>query len=225
MRGVTIRTAALLALAWLGGCQQGEATGPWSAGSAAAAVRVTAAAQLPRMMAAVPRGLERAYGFEETTDGVATADARVSRLYRVVTVDPRRVGGGDPREALAPQEVWRAAIEVRGAVRSLLTIARVGARWEAVEIGAAALARELDAVEARRREPLAEVTGRALLRVYPLRSDFLMLSAGGEPLEEMAIYPLRSAARHLGISAEPLDAARLIKILIPRIDHAKHTAR
>lgn len=143
--------------------------------------------------------MERGYGFA-SEDELSRAD--LGRLFRVyAATDPHQ------EPFFAAQQIWRVTVTVDGEARALVTVAKVGDRWEAVELGAAGLARELDAV-AQGQGP----TSSGLLRIYPLRCD-LVAPSTEEPQSDWSIIPLRSARRQLGLGAGPMSHAVVVRVL------------
>jgi hypothetical protein len=168
-----------------------------------------ARAGLADLLRAVPAGQEQRFGFS-SREGFA--DATLARPYEMVTLG-RTPGGergaGHPwrLRALGP---WRVPVVSGGRFRALITVGRIDHRLEAVELGAAGLARELEAVEQRVGESRGPLR-RALLRIFELRSDLALVAAGDDALESGTLYPLASARSFLGLpdrAVQGLDALR-----------------
>jgi len=90
---------------------------------------------------------------------------------------------------------------------ALVTVARHKGRWQAVDLGAAVLAADLQQ-SLQRYMPAPGSPRAALVRVFPLRCDFLMITKGAA---EARFYPLTSARKHLGLEQEGLDLKTLLR--------------
>jgi hypothetical protein len=165
-----------------------------------------ARARLAFLLDRIPVGFEKHYGFRNRVEfGRASAGAP----FRVVTLADGDIRLGTYRPL--PVGVWRVPVVVDDEHRALVTVARMQGSWRAVEIGAAVLAKDLE-------HTLGQVGGapaqRTILRVYPLRSDFLILAHRDARPEEGSIHPLESARRFLGFEVgSSLDADRLVDLL------------
>jgi hypothetical protein len=144
-------------------------------------------------LAKIPWGSERGFGFDSRDE---LDRARVATPVRMATVSERT-------GAIELMETWRVPVVVDGEARALLTVERRGGQSRVVDLGAAALALELDDMARRHR---VEETGArlVLLRLFRERSDLVVIVPRGARVEDGAIYPLRSAARFLHL---PLDEA------------------
>jgi hypothetical protein len=70
--------------------------------------------------------------------------------------------------------------------------------WQAVEIGASNLASELGHFE-KELYGTQEDVQRVILRIFQLRSDFLVVASMGKRLESGNIFPLQSAKMYLAL--------------------------
>ena len=154
---------------------------------------------LARLLAAIPAGQGPSYGLP--TD-MRLDKATLGRRYRMLT--PRLPGRGTWEEMVAPLDVWRAPLILEGEHLALVTLAVQQGRLQAVELGAAALARELKALEPSL--PPGEV---GILRVYGLAGDFLITGHGARRRG----IPLASARAALELLPEPLSGAALLDLL------------
>ncbi len=154
---------------------------------------------LERLIAAIPAGQEGEYGLP----GRDSLDrATLGTRYRMFFWLPGR--GRSWADAVAPLQIWRAPLVLEGRYLALVTLAMDDGRLQAVELGAAALARELEALETPSpgQEP-------GILRAHSLGSDFLI---SGNGAARRAI-PLASAKRNLKLSASPLKERALLDLL------------
>lgn len=172
------------------------------------AVHAAGRAQLQPLLRRIPAGLLGGHGF---ADPAELTRAKAGPLYRMVALDPGRLAAGSPAP-FVPQEVWRLAVLVAGEHRALATLTRVAGRLQAVEIGAAGLARELGALD-------EAGEGGAILRVHALRCDFFVGAPTGEQRTWRAL-PLRSAQRAMGLGGEALAHPALLRRLALRINDA-----
>lgn len=173
-----------------------------SAVQASAEVAATASAGLRAWLDAVPASLRVQHGFRSADE---LAHAVVGRPYPVLTLARER------RRELLATELWRVPVLVGGEHRALLTVARSSGRWSVVEIGAARLAAQLGAIE-QRLSPAAAQRPRALLRLFSLRADLLLLGADAEGRPPVA-WPLPSAARGLRLRSGPIGEEALHAIV------------
>jgi hypothetical protein len=163
------------------------------------AVQAAAADQARRFLDAIPESLEQQHGF---ADRAEHALATVGRAYPVYTVSP-----ATPALELETTNTWRLPVLVRGQHRSMLTVAGTGRKLRVVEIGAAALASQLGDLEQRLGNPNGP---RALLRVFQLGADFVLVAGGNEA----TAWPLPSAVHGLGLpSSQPISLEQLRGLL------------
>lgn len=160
------------------------------------AVSAAARGEVSSFAAQIPAGSEQDYGF---SDRAELGSLMVGpSLYRMVSL------GRDGR--LSPLDEWRAVVMTGGRYRCLCTVARVGGSWRVVDLGAATLAGELEALDNG-----AQGGGqRAILRAHELRVDFLWRAAAQKPEQ---LIPMRSAQRTLGIGPGPLSWTELKPLL------------
>ena len=177
MRSLSILLTTLL-LAGCGGARR------QAVGSAERALAVPGLAELAR-----------AYGLP----GESLEQSSLGRRYRMLLVARGRHDSWD--RAVIPLQVWRAPLLLEGKPLALVTLARHQGKMQAVELGAAALARELVAMEAP--SPAAEL---AILRADQAGADFLVVTSRGTRLA----LPLASARRALGLGGATLSEGELL---------------
>jgi len=162
-------------------------------GSAAADEAVAAAqAALPAVLARIPSGQEIAFGFHGRDEFTR---ASAGDPYRVMTFTLGHDGGLN----LVLQRDWRVPVYVNGQACALLTMVQGERGWEAVDFGAAGLARELQ----HREEALSgdfPSRNRFLLRLYQHWADFLVLSDLALPADDDPAVPLFRAAAAIGFT-------------------------
>lgn len=187
---------ALVLLALLTSCaERGDgASAPEGAGTAvgspvlaagvepeAAPASAAAEAGLRRLLDAIPPGQEPAHGF---SDRAELTRARLAPPYRVWMDDASATGVEATGE-------WRFPVVVDGTFRALLTVARLDGELRAVDLGAAALSRELGGLE--RERAVAPDARRVLLRLPAIRADLAAFPRPGVSVEDAPFEPLASA--------------------------------
>jgi hypothetical protein len=136
---------------------------------------------LRKLLDALPAHTLDRYGFADRGE---VERAALAPPYRVWTTDAQA-------SAVAAAGEWRFPVTVDGGYRALLTVARVDGEWRAVDLGAAALSRELAALE--RDRGVAPGTRRVLLRLPALRADLAAFPGADARVEEAPFEPLASA--------------------------------
>lgn len=161
--------------------------------------------RLASFLQQLPSGYESSYGFrnrDELSQGI------LGSLYPMFTIASSKRTVDNPNLFL-PLRVWRAIVLIRGEARSLVTIRKQKEQWELVEVGAVQLAKELAELDKLSGRDKAE-TMTALLRVYPLHSDFLVIYPKGKSIRDGAFYPMRSARSFLGLPMKSLSLDSLL---------------
>jgi len=175
-------------------------------------VTKTAAQNLMTWLAKIPAGQERSYGF---TDRQEFEQATVGQPIRMATIDPQSVQAQANLEhkLVKQMQVWRVPVLVKGDYRALLTVARVEGSYRTVEIGAAGLAGELGHfAQAGIGKQANDRT--YILRIFQLRSDFILVAPVEAELEDGEIYPMQSARIYLGLGTRlTIDYPGLVEIL------------
>jgi len=163
------------------------------------AIRSAAEAGLKPFLELIPPGREKEYGFEKRADFAWTM---LGRPYELRTIKPQDLSN---ENAILPTGVpivslnqWRFPVICRGRICALLTVARMKDDWEAVDLGAAGLASELDAME--KRYSLDDPSlPKTLLRLYQWKIDFIEIPGMTRNPEDDRFFPLRSAQLFLGL--------------------------
>lgn len=185
LRRLKILTITLVTLGLSGACF-GSTPGAEAARAATKA--------LPSVLAGIPPGQEANFGFHDRGE---FAGATVGDPYQVITftLGPGRVLN------LVRQRDWRVPVRVHGQARALLTVVEGESGWEAVDFGAAGLARELQHQE-------EALTGkptfrhRFILRLYQHWADFLVLSHFELPADDDLAIPLFQAESAVGLAGK-----------------------
>lgn len=214
---------------------QATAATPPSAAIAGAALRPAAIDHSDRAgaQAAAERGLAEYVQRKQRHAGAARAKAlaadgadelpraRISGGFEVHTIAPDDMlaGRGELRQMARPSGIWRFFAKIDGRPVGLVTVQRMGGRWQAVSFGAAGLAQELS--------PLMERHGKAgaahlrFIRVHQAQTDLLEVVS---PADLQARYaPLASARHALGndlpkvamAAVTPADAADAMAPVAP----------
>jgi hypothetical protein len=150
-------------------------------------VREVARSSLSSFLDKIPVGLESRYGFQKRDEFGRAAPGTPLRVY-TESRDSLNGGAGEFPDYPTALDEWRVPVLVDGELRSLLTVARTRDGLEAVDLGAAALAREFGEFD--KKHPGGR---RALLRIYRLKCDFIMMDRTGTGMSEGEYHPLRSA--------------------------------
>ncbi len=170
-----------------------------------------ATAQLSGFLSKIPVGSELIYGFNDRAEFRRTT---IGSPYRVFTVSPEALSGTlvQDRDYLTAVDEWKFPVLVDGRSRALLTMGLVNGTWQAVELGSAHIARELDGLEQGR-----SFEQKVLFRLYQLECDFQILVAKGNAIADGVAAPLKSS---LTVFRDRLPAGRssfALKELLPII--------
>lgn len=167
---------------------------------------VTAAArqELSSFVAQIPRGREREYGFSSRAELRRLSPGPIYRMVSLERLGQEMRSSARDMGDLAGDQ-WRVAVLAAGRYRALCTVSRVRGGWHLVDLGAATLARELQALE--RTTPASRTPAvRVLVRAHALGADFLLRAPGQGPAR---LIPLESARRSLGVGPDSLSWAEL----------------
>lgn len=172
-----------------------------------------AAIGLKAFLNSIPDGREQDFGFANRAEfGLAY----LGTPYELMTIHPRDLsaGSGRNKDVVFSLGQFRFPVLCNGKARALLTVAKVGAEWKAVEIGAAGLAASFDRLEQNVPPPGAPPR-KLLLRFYQLKIDFAGYSREGGNPEDGVFVPLPSALTAIGAGPEEIilyDFPELLKI-------------
>lgn len=153
-------------------------------------VNAAAESGLSHMLASIPKGYELKYGFANREEFGTTT---IGVPYQMQTIHPEVMKGNAAitDDMITSVEEWRFPVICDGRVRALLTVAKVEGRWQAVDIGAATLASEIDTLE--KSLSLAKLNiNRIILRLYQIRSDFIVIADSSGKVTTGSFYPLNS---------------------------------
>ena len=153
-------------------------------------VNMAAEAGLSHMLASIPKGYESKYGFANREE---FETATVGLPYQMQTIHPEimKSNAAITDDMITSVEEWRFPVICDGRVRALLTVAKVEGRWQAVDIGAATLASEIDTLEKDLSLAKRNVN-RTILRLYQIRSDFIVITDSSGKVTTGSFYPLNS---------------------------------
>ena len=152
---------------------------------------------LTLMLKSIPHGLEKRYGFANRDEFIS---ATVGSPYQMYSIPPETFFGSAEitDDMFKPSEEWRFPVVCDGRIRALLTVAKINDKWQAVDIGAAQLASEIDIIE-KSLPTKAPGARRILLRLYQIRSDFILIADSSSNLVNGNYYPLKSALQGNGV--------------------------
>ena len=171
---------------------------------------------LPKFLQAIPAGKEAAYGFDSRE---SFGMAELGSPIRMVTYDKNVLIGGDASEPLPLRMLneWRFPVLIQGRARALLTVSRMGDRWEAVDMGAASLAAEIDSLTTENKDIKGDYIP-LLLRLYHLKADILLTAKEGVSVDDTPALMLRSYKmlinKDTGLKAAA-DPPALLKQFLP----------
>jgi|WetSurSiteA1Bulk_404760.scaffolds.fasta_scaffold72354_1 hypothetical protein len=147
----------------------------------------TAKDNISGFLSKIPVGQENNYGFANREEFRICV---VGKPYRVVTFtnDFYTDEKLSNKNYILIQNEWRVPITVNGENRLLFTVIQQDTIMQVVDIGGAALAKELE-------QNNADLTSKDsyLLRVYPLTLDFLVKVPQGSSFTDATFIPMKSA--------------------------------
>lgn len=153
-------------------------------------VQQAAEAGLGRLLQTIPPGQEGGFGFENRGEMAA---ATLGPGWPMLTIPPgREAPEADPAQVLVPTGEWRFPVEVAGKMRLLLTVAATPEGWQAVGLGGAGLAAELQTMLDAGQVPGGRLRG--LVRLYAHKADFALAAAPNSLRPLPHLLPLGSAA-------------------------------
>jgi|WetSurMetagenome_2_1015567.scaffolds.fasta_scaffold229258_2 hypothetical protein len=146
---------------------------------------------LSRMLGSIPQGYELQYGFANREE---FAIATVGIPYQMYTIHPDMMKDNVTvtDDMITSVEEWRFPVICNGSIRALLTVAKVKGQWQAVDIGAATLASEIDRLEKGLSLKTRDIN-RIILRLYQINSDFIVITEGSEKITNGSFYPVKSS--------------------------------
>lgn len=185
-------------------CSLAAGVQPVMAEKVPSAVQAAAAKGLPTMLQALPEEILAQFNF---TSSEELSRATLGTPFQVYTIPPEEIlnyNAGTPiGQIISATDHWFFPVKVNGEVRTLLTVAMVDGKWQAVSIGSAGLAQEWTAVVAKYPSDTHK-----LVRIYQAAADFVLLGDAGSD----ELLPLKSGRIALGFAgdAEPMDPAEII---------------
>jgi hypothetical protein len=151
---------------------------------------------LSPMLGSIPQGYELKYGFANREE---FAIATIGIPYQMYTIHPDVMKDNVTvtDDMITSAEEWRFPIICNGSIRALLTVAKVKGQWQAVDIGAATLASEIDALEKGLSLKTRDIN-RIILRLYQINSDFIVITEGSAKITNGSLYPVKSSRISVG---------------------------
>lgn len=149
--------------------------------------------QLASSLEKIPAGKETGFGFKNRSE---FALSNIGNPYRVLAFTGDFYSDSEVKEGncIFLQNEWRVPVTVNGENRLLLTVTNDADQYNVVDVGGAALAKELQ-----QKNPSANNC--CLLRVYPLSVDFLVVS-NSESFSEAKYIPMSSALQAIPLLTE-----------------------
>lgn len=148
---------------------------------------ITAAKKdLNKFLNLIPAGVEKLYGFENREDFLRAQIGAPFRMYSLNTGFLNNLKS-DLKEFIYPVDEWRVPVLIDDKMVSLLTVVKENESYKCVDIGGSALASELNQYEIfyDKNSDL-----RALLRLYQIHCDILIISGKNRNITEGNCYSL-----------------------------------
>jgi hypothetical protein len=180
---------------------------PLMAEEVPAAVQQAAKKGLPTFLNAIPDDNVQRFGFSVPEELKLATLGTPIRLY---TIDPDEIlnySADKPiGDIISATDQWFFPVTVSGEVRTLLTVAQMGGKWQAVSIGSSALGQEWADTIAK--YDSMGYTDEKLVRIYQATADFVLLRGVGDD----KLLPLKAGKVALGVKedAKPSDPADII---------------
>jgi hypothetical protein len=142
-----------------------------------------------KMLNSIPQGYELKYGFLNREEFEM---ATIGSPYQMYTIHPEIMKGDEAvtDEMIKSIEEWRFPVICNGQIRALLTVAKLKGKWQAVEIGAARLASELDVLEKGLSLETKDIN-RIIFRLYQIGTDFIVITESSVKVMEGSFYPVK----------------------------------
>jgi hypothetical protein len=140
--------------------------------------------ELTSFLEVVPSGLEKEHGF---TDRSEFAKALPASIYKIIGVDAT----GKTFET----NLYNVVVSVNGEYRAVLTVSASNGQYEIQSIGAALMAKELQAFEST--HPITANQERLMVNVYNKSAGFVAYQTPNTTIESVDLTPLESAKSSL----------------------------
>lgn len=142
-----------------------------------------------KMLNSIPQGYELKYGFLNREEFEM---ATIGSPYQMYTIHPEIMKGDEAvtNEMIKSIEKWRFPVICNGQIRALLTVTKLKGKWQAVEIGAARLASELDVLEKGLSLETKDIN-RIIFRLYHIGTDFIVITENSAKVMEGSFYPVK----------------------------------
>lgn len=181
-------------------------------------VKKAATEQLQTTLAKIPAGQETNFGFSSREEFKLAATGDV---YRTITVtneflqDEKLTG----KNYIRVQNEWRVPVAVNGENRVLLTVFGQDTALNVVDIGGAALAKEMQTKSAGQNGK-----DKFIFRIYPLTMDFIVFVDPGKTLADGIYFPMNSALLGIpALSGAPMTQAEVFQQVKNKLkETAKH---
>lgn len=151
-------------------------------------VKKAAGAGLPGMLALIPQGQEKSYGFSSREDFTKALPGEVYRTISLTNEFYQDKELSASKNYIRVQNEWRVPVVVDGRNRTLLTVLGQDTSLSVVDLGGSGLAEELEF-----RTKGFENKEKFILRVYSLSMDFVVFADYGKDLSEAAYFPMMAA--------------------------------
>jgi hypothetical protein len=145
--------------------------------------------ELSSFLEIIPSSLEKEHGFNDRSE---FAKALPASIYRIVGVDV----AGKTFET----NLYNVVVAVNCQYRAVLTVSANNGQYEIQSIGAALMARELQALEIA--HPIAANQERVMVNVYKKSAGFVAYQDANTTIENADLIPLESAKSGISTNVE-----------------------
>ncbi len=135
--------------------------------------------------------------------------AAVDFGFRVYTVEPAKLMGSDVNTlagAVTPMNIWRFIVKSEGKAVSLVTVAKVEGKWQAVSFGGEGIAGEMEQLK----KTWSEEAGYEMrfVRIHQAKADVVQVRRAKDVL---GYTPLESAKRTFEFESVKFDSTTLLQ--------------
>lgn len=183
-------------------------------------VRKAAQDQLQTTLGKIPAGQEANFGFASREE---FKSATVGEIYRTITLTTDFFSDEKLKDKnyILAQNEWRVPAVVNGENRVLLTVFGQDTALNVVDIGATALAKEMQSKSAGQSQK-----DKFIFRIYPLTMDFIVFVEHGKSLAEGVYYPMNSAKMSIpSLDGSALTQAEVFQQIKKKSNESKNQTR
>lgn len=161
-----------------------------------------------KYLSKIPSGSEKDYGFENYEE---LSKATVGEPIEIIAL-PSETKSGEVFGVFIKTNSARVPLLVDGKFKALLNAEEIGNNINITDFGAATLAREIEPVFSSIRANYSEEIPIYMLRVYSIKSDFLVVYAD-KSKEYIEIYPLPNFRKTYNIKYQKISYQELLILI------------